>query len=127
MHSELRAGVNSHPHLQRALDCLGELVPVVGLDKTLTTAVGELTPRLDPGEAQAFAVADGYGGLLVTDDGPARALARENDVSVTGSIGVLVRAVDEGHVSESEADRWLKRWVDETDFRAPSREFSAYL
>lgn len=70
--------------------------------------------RLDPGEAQAFAVAAIYDGTLVTDDGPARTLARDTGVSVTGSIGVLIRVVDNNHISEAEADQWLKQWIDET-------------
>lgn len=124
---ELRAGVGSYPYLQRALDAVGEPVPVVELDGSVQKRASELASRLDLGEAQAFAVADVHDGTLVTDDGQARTLARKEGVSVTGSIGVLVRAVDEERISADDADRWLKRWVDETDYRAPSPEFSDYL
>jgi len=124
--SELRAGTESYPYLQRALDSLGDAIPVIALDESVDEVVTELETRLDPGEAQAFAVADIYDGTLVTDDGPARALARDSDVSVTGSIGVLIRAVDNNHLSEAEADQWLKQWIDETDYRAPSRNLSDY-
>lgn len=123
---ELRSGADSYPHLQAAIDDIGEAIPVVEGDEDVQAKTVDLQPRLDPGEAQAFAVADTHDGTLVTDDGPARTFARENDVPVTGSIGVLVRAVEADRASESEADGWLKRWVDETDFRAPSREFSDY-
>lgn len=125
--SELRAGVDSYPYLQRAFDAVGDTIPVVELDDYVDERAGELASRLDAGEAQAFAVADVHDGTLVTDDGPARTLARNEDVPVTGSIGVLVRAVEDEHISESDADRWLKRWIEETDYRAPSREFSDYL
>jgi predicted nucleic acid-binding protein len=125
--SELRAGVGSYPYLQRALDAVGEPVPVVELDGSVEERASELANRLDPGEAQAFAVADVYDGTLVTDDGPARTLARNEAVPVTGSIGVLVRAVEYERISVSDADSWLKQWVDETDYRAPSRDFSDYL
>ena len=124
--SELRAGIESHPYLQRALDSLGDTIPVIALDESVDEAARELETRLDPGEAQAFAVADIYDGTLVTDDGPARALARDTDVSVTGSIGVLIRAVDNDQIPEAKADQWLKQWIDETDYRAPSRNFSDY-
>ncbi len=124
---ELRAGVESYPYLQHALDHIGETIPIVRLDDPANKAATELASRLDPGEAQAFAVADLHDGTLVTDDGPARTLARNNDIPVTGSIGVLIRAVEEGCISDVDADRWLKQWIDETDYRAPSREFTDYL
>jgi predicted nucleic acid-binding protein len=125
--SELRAGVDSYPHLQRALDSVGDAIPVLVLDESAEEAATQRERRLDPGEAEAFAVADIHDGTLVTDDGPARGLARETGVAVTGSIGVLIRALEDGQVSEADADRWLKRWVDETDYRAPSRDLSDYL
>lgn len=125
--SELHAGVDSYPYLQQALDSIGDTIPVVALDEPVDDAATELASRLDPGEAQAFAVADIYDGTLVTDDGPARTLARDTGVAVTGSIGVLIRAVEDDRLSEAAADRWLKQWIDETDYRAPARDFSDYL
>jgi predicted nucleic acid-binding protein len=125
--SELRAGVGSYPYLQRALDSVGDAIPVVVLDESAGDAAAQRERRLDPGEAEAFAVADIHDGTLVTDDGPARKLARAADVAVTGSIGVLVSAVADDRLSEVDADRWLKRWIDETDYRAPSRDLSDYL
>lgn len=125
--SELRAGVESYPYLQRALDSIGDTIPVVESNEAVDERATELETRLDPGEAEAFAVADIYDGTLVTDDGPARTLARNEDVPVTGSIGVLVRAVENDCITEADADRWLEQWIDETDYRAPSREFSDYL
>ncbi len=125
--SELRAGVDSYPYLQRALDSIGETISIVELDEIVDGAMITVASRLDPGETQAFAVADIYDGTLVTDDGPARTLARDTGVAVTGSIGVLIRAVEDDRLSEAAADRWLKQWIDETDYRAPSREFADYL
>lgn len=125
--NELRSGVESHPYLQRALDSLEETILVVELDESTQERASELRARLDAGEAEAFAVADRHDGTLVTDDGPARALARESGVAVTGSIGVLIRSIDEGRISESHADGWLKRWIDETAYRAPSRDLEDYL
>lgn len=125
--TELRAGADSYPYLQRALDRIGDTIPVVELVGQVEERAGELADRLDPGEAQAFAVAEGNDGTLVTDDGPARSLARSHDVTVTGSIGVLVTSVENSRISEGDADRWLEQWIDETDYRAPSRELSDYL
>jgi len=124
--AELRAGVASYSHLQHALDHLGDGIPVVEIDESTAEVVRELESRLDPEEAEAFAVAETCDGTLVTDDGPARTLARNADIPVTGSIGVLIRVVEDERIEASTADSWLKQWIDETDYRAPSREFSDY-
>jgi len=65
--------------------------------------------RLDPGEAQALVAALSAGGTLATDDGPARSLASEYDIAVTGSIGLLVRGVVRNELSVETADTWLER------------------
>lgn len=124
---ELRTGVDAYPYLQQALDHLPDTIPVVELDGRVVELIPELESRLDPGEAQALAVASVHGGTLVSDDGAAREYARSRDVSLTGSIGVLVTAVETERIAESDADRWLKQWIDKTEYRAPSREFSDYL
>lgn len=124
---ELRTGVDSYPYLQQALDHLDDTIPVVELDDRVVELILELEFRLDPGEAQALAVASFHGGTLVSDDRAARESARSLDVFVTGSIGVLVTAVEDGRIAESDAERWLKQWIKETAYRAPSRHFSDYL
>lgn len=124
--AELLAGVDSHPYLQRALDHIGDAIPVVSVSEPVATTATEFESRLDSGEAQALAVADLSGGTLVSDDGAARNVARDRGIPVTGSIGILMIAVDGDRISEDDADRWLNRWIDETAFRAPSAEFSDY-
>lgn len=123
---ELRAGADTHQYLTVALDALGEDVPVCSPTKPESELESELTERIDPGEAQALAVAEARGGTIVTDDGDARSLARRHDVPVTGSIGVLVRSVERGNLEFDAADQSLKRWIDEYGFRAPSRHLEEY-
>jgi len=82
---------------------------------------------LDPGEAQAPAVAAAVDGVVVTDDGDARATAGQRNLSVTGSIGLLVRFVENGRIDATTADTYLKRWTDEAGFHSPAREFDAFL
>lgn len=105
---------------------VSDAISVVALDESVNEVAIELETRLDLGEAQVFAVTDMYDGTLVTDDGLARTLARDTDVSVTGSIGVLIRAVNNNQISEAEVGQWLKQWIDETDYRASSRDLSDY-
>lgn len=83
--------------------------------------------RLDPGEAEALVAAHTAGGTLVTDDGPARTLAADYDVALTGSIGLLVRGVVREEVTVETADEWLTTWIEERNYYAPVDSVTAAL
>lgn len=51
---------------------------------------------------------------------PARRVARDRNVRISGAIGGLIYVVDAGELHESTASTWLKRLVDQTDYRTPS-------
>lgn len=123
---EIEDGIRTHPYLERAAARIGSGVPVVSLTEAERSLESRFRTWIDPGEAQALAVAANRRGTPVTDDGDARSIARERDVSFTGSIGVLLRAIDWKLVDERTPDRWLKRWIDEKGFRAPSRNLQDY-
>lgn len=80
----------------------------------------------DDCEAQAFALADAHDGRLLTDDGDARSFAKDQGVTVIGSVGVLLAAIDAGRVSEETADDWLSTWVDEIGYYVPYRNITDY-
>jgi predicted nucleic acid-binding protein len=103
---------------------LPRLVTVEGVAEELEA---QLFESLDPGEAQALAVAEATNGMVVTDDGDARRTAGQRGVKVTGSIGLLGRFVEDTHISAETADRYLKRWIDDAGFRSPARDFEAFL
>jgi predicted nucleic acid-binding protein len=65
--------------------------------------------------------------MVVTDDGDARTIAEQRGVSLTGSIGLLVRFVEDGHITAETADGYLKHWIDEAGFRSPARDFDVFL
>ncbi|MFC6614846.1 twitching motility protein PilT [Halopenitus salinus] len=124
---ELEDGTNTHPYLERALARLGEEITVIVPSSSVTALEETLLETLDPGEAQALAVAEVSDGLIVTDDGDARATANQRQVDLTGSIGLLVRFVEDGHLSPDTADEYLTRWIDEAGFRSPARDFDVFL
>lgn len=126
VNDELRAGVETHPYLSVALDVLDEEIPVLSPTDEERALETTLVKRIDPGEAQVLAVADSRNGTVVTDDGDARSIARDREVTLTGSIGVLIRGVERGEFEFDEADQALKRWIDEEGFRAPSRDLDEY-
>jgi len=124
---ELEAGAETHPYINRALAILGEEIPVIASCASAETLEEQLLESLDPGEAQALAVAEVADGIVVTDDGDARTTAKQRGVDLTGSIGLLVRFVEGGHISAETADRYLKRWIDEAGFRSPARDFDVFF
>ncbi|MFB6189172.1 MAG: twitching motility protein PilT [Halapricum sp.] len=125
--TELEDGTRTHPYLDRAVAVLDDRIPVVTPSPATETLETTLLETLDPGEAQALAVAEATGGTIVTDDGDARTTANQRDVGLTGSIGLLVRFVENGHISAETADGYLKRWIDEAGFRSPARDFEVFL
>jgi predicted nucleic acid-binding protein len=83
---ELENGVDHHPYLQAALDILNDEIPVARISDTVANREAIVRDHLDPGEAQAFALADAHDGRLLTDDGDARSFAKEQGVTVVGSV-----------------------------------------
>jgi predicted nucleic acid-binding protein len=123
---ELHNGVDDHPYLQSALDILDNEIPVTTVSDTVANREAVVSDHLDPGEAQAFALADAHDGRLLTDDGDARAFAKEQGVTVVGSVGVLLAAIDAGRISEETADEWLSTWIDEIGYYVPYRNITDY-
>jgi predicted nucleic acid-binding protein len=123
---ELENGVDDHPYLQSALDILDDEIPVVPISETVANREAVVSDHLDAGEAQAFALADAHDGRLLTDDGDARSFAKEQGVTVVGSVGVLLAAIDAGKLNESTADEWLSTWIDEIGYYVPYRSISDY-
>jgi predicted nucleic acid-binding protein len=75
--------------------------------------VATLQADLDPGEAEAVALAIELQGLLLVDELDARRVARARGVSVVGTLGVLIRAKQSGLISRVEP---LLSALDAVDF-----------
>jgi predicted nucleic acid-binding protein len=80
--------------------------------------VREYGQRFGAGEAEAMAIACIRGWVLATDDGTARRFAQEQGIRLTGSLGILVKAVQQETVSLAEADDLHARMIDE-GYRSP--------
>lgn len=124
---ELKSGAETHFYLEHALAVLGERIPVFAPAPAAKDLEEELLETLDPGEAQALAVAEVAEGRVVTDDGDARSIAEQRGVGLTGSIGLLVRFVENNQITAETADVYLKRWIDEAGFHSPARDFDVFL
>lgn len=124
--TELDEGSETHHYLAQALDVLEGEIPVITPSSPAQKLEEQLLETLDPGEAQALAVAEAAEGMVVTDDGDARAVANQRGIGLTGSIGLLVRFVENDRITDT-ADKYLKRWIDEAGFRSPARDFQRFL
>ena len=118
---EIQAGVDAGYEF---LECAAEFCDRddVGIVRTQVSEAGlspSLVETLDSGEAAAILVAERTAGTLVTDDGVARTVADESSISVTGSVGLLVRGVVDGELTVKRADAWLRTWIDEREYYAP--------
>lgn len=123
---ELEHGVDDHPYRQSALDVLRNEIPVATVSDTVANREAAVSDHLDPGKAQAFALADAHDGRLLTDDGDARSFAKEQGVTVVGSVGVLLAAIDAEKIDKSAANQWPSTWIDEIGFYVPYRDISEY-
>lgn len=94
-----------------------------------TTHHDEIHRRLDRGEARTLLVAIEMKPTptVATDDSQARSVANDLDLSVTGSIGVLVRGVLADDLSLETADDWLDCWIEEREYYAPVDSVSEAL
>jgi len=92
--TELKDGSDTHHYLAQTLDVLEDEIPVVTPSSPAQQLEEQLLETLDPGEAQALAVAAEAEGMVVTDDGDARSIANERGIGLTGPIGLLVRFVE---------------------------------
>ena len=71
---------------------------VVGHEVQNRTAVAELMPELDWGEAEAVVLAVQLGTRLVIDEEAGRRVARRWGLAVTGTLGTLLTAKRAGHI-----------------------------
>jgi predicted nucleic acid-binding protein len=74
--------------------------------------------HMGAGEASCLAVARERGYRLATDDKDARRLARQLNISLTGSIGILAALVKQGQIPLVEGDRFLHEMV-AAGYRSP--------
>jgi len=123
---ELDAGIQTHPYLQPVLDALDDTIPVAPISETVANREAVVRGHLDPGEAQAFSLADTHDGRLLTDDGDARTFAKDQGVTVVGSVGVLLTALDADRIDEPTANDYLQTWIDDYDYYVPDRAIEAY-
>jgi predicted nucleic acid-binding protein len=85
-----------------------------------------LTARLGAGERSCLAVARSRSGALASDDLPARQWAREHDIEVTGTVGILLACVRRGYLNSDQANALLTAMI-AAGYRSPVESLDALL
>ncbi len=106
--------------------CDWSWLQAIELTDTEQVRAAELRNYLQAGEAACIAVAAARGGLLLTDDGAARRMAGSLEVSVSGTIGVLLRLWRRGILAIEEGDRLLSEMMDR-GYRSPVQSLHEIL
>jgi predicted nucleic acid-binding protein len=96
VHRELLA--KAGPEAQRIDAALAEFLRITVVPEPLAE-VDRLTRGLVAGEQQAVSLALASAGLLLIDDQAGRRAARQLGIAVTGVVGVLLKAKQDGHLS----------------------------
>lgn len=91
------------------------LLTLLPAEEALTTA---LPRQLGLGERSAIAVAVQRGALLATDDAAARRIARQQGVTVTGTLGLLALAVRQSLLILTEGNDLLSAMIAQ-GYRSP--------
>ena len=122
---EIQSGLHAgYQHLQSAEEVLNPPHPagwlyVLPLESAEEQALYiEMAVSLGAGEASCLALAIARGFVLATDDLAARRTANQRNVRLTGTVGILIRLVREGHLSLTEANNILAQMI-ALRYRAP--------
>lgn len=86
------------PEVEREFDRSFEWLKVEILTSNLLTTALQMV--VDMGEAEAIALASEKNCLLISDDKQARSAAKQLGVAVIGTVGILIRAKQNGIISE---------------------------
>ncbi|KCZ70981.1 putative nucleic acid-binding protein, contains PIN domain [Candidatus Methanoperedens nitroreducens] len=93
-------------------------IKIISMDDEERLAFLKLTEKFGRGEASCLAIGMHRKVSILTDDFDARRFAQRTGIPVSGTIGVLVNAVDRGIISKEEGNELLNRMI-EKGFYSP--------
>ncbi|MCL4490060.1 MAG: DUF3368 domain-containing protein [Chloroflexi bacterium] len=99
---------------------------VFPLNESERATYDQLRLRLNAGEAACLAIAARRGYRVFTDDRDAREIALQMQIPISGTVGLLVRLVEQSHLSLSDANGLLTRMI-ASGYRSPVTDLSNLL
>jgi predicted nucleic acid-binding protein len=113
-----------HAKLETIEGLLGEeTLKILSLQRGEYPLYKKLLRILGKGEASCIAAAFHRTLVLGSDDKAARTVAREMNIKVTGTVGILKAAVADRQIPLAQADDWLATMID-AGFYSPVNRLS---
>jgi len=120
--AEIEQGIRLGKVPSTALEWLSLATPTADEE----SEAARLRARLGAGEAESIAVAHGRGWQLATDDRDARRVAAQLQVTLTGTVGILVYCISSRLVSLEQANEFLARMIS-TGYYAPVNRLDEFV
>jgi predicted nucleic acid-binding protein len=98
--------------------CNWDWIAVIELAPAEQAQFETFCEHLGEGEASCLSVARERGYRLATDDKDARRLARQLNISLTGTVGILAMLVKQDEITLVEGDRFLRDMI-AAGYRSP--------
>ncbi len=113
-YAELQAGIQ----LGKLPPCDWSWLPVLHLSESERVTYEHLREHLNAGEAACLALSTNRECRVFTDDRDARETAADMQIPISGTLGLLMRLVDQDFLSLQEADGLLRRMI-AAGYRSP--------
>jgi predicted nucleic acid-binding protein len=98
---------------------------VTELEKKERELFRNMPNNLDSGERSCLAIAYIRNWAFLSDDKSARRYAQKNQISLSGTFGLLNTAIDENILSEQQADELLQKMI-RNNYRSPYLDIYSY-
>lgn len=99
---------------------------ILRMDEDETESFLRLCSRFGRGEASCLAIALHRDAGILTDDLDARRFAQRGNIPVSGSIGILVKCVTNGHLSREQGNELLSQMI-QKGFFSPVESLDRFL
>ncbi len=102
-----------------------ELVSLAGEEEL--RRFGQIPKRLHRGKASCLAIARERKWAFLTDDKLARRMARKWNIEVSGTLGILVRAMEMSLLAVEEANVLLRQMTEHANYHSPIADLRVLL
>jgi predicted nucleic acid-binding protein len=102
------------------------LIEIIRMDKDELDTFTRLSSKFGRGEASCLAIALHRNASILTDDLDARRFAPQGSISVSGTIGILVKAIDRGQLSREHGNHLLHLMI-ANGFYSPVESLDQFL
>jgi predicted nucleic acid-binding protein len=105
---------------------LWDSLPVLSLTQAELALALSLSHRLGKGERSCLAAAVSRGALLATDDLVARQHAKRAGLTVIGSVGILIRNIQQNRLALAEAQGLLDEMI-AAGYHSPTKRLDTFM